>query len=45
MRSVTLKTGENVPVFGLGTWHMGEDRRSGRPRWRPSSWGSSSASP
>jgi diketogulonate reductase-like aldo/keto reductase len=24
MRSVTLKTGEKVPVLGLGTWRMGE---------------------
>jgi diketogulonate reductase-like aldo/keto reductase len=24
MRSVTLKTGETVPVLGLGTWRMGE---------------------
>ena len=25
--SVTLPNGEKVPAFGLGTWHMGEDRR------------------
>jgi diketogulonate reductase-like aldo/keto reductase len=25
--SVTLPDGEAVPAFGLGTWHMGEDRR------------------
>jgi diketogulonate reductase-like aldo/keto reductase len=25
--SVTLPDGESVPAFGLGTWHMGEDRR------------------
>ena len=25
--SVTLPGGEAVPAFGLGTWHMGEDRR------------------
>jgi diketogulonate reductase-like aldo/keto reductase len=24
---VTLPDGERVPAFGLGTWHMGEDRR------------------
>ena len=24
---VTLPDGESVPAFGLGTWHMGEDRR------------------
>jgi diketogulonate reductase-like aldo/keto reductase len=29
MRSVTLKTGEKVPVLGLGTWRMGE-RKSER---------------
>jgi diketogulonate reductase-like aldo/keto reductase len=29
MRTVTLKTGENVPVLGLGTWRMGE-RKSER---------------
>jgi diketogulonate reductase-like aldo/keto reductase len=25
--TVTLPSGETVPAFGLGTWHMGEDRR------------------
>jgi diketogulonate reductase-like aldo/keto reductase len=25
--TVTLPDGEIVPAFGLGTWHMGEDRR------------------
>lgn len=25
--TVTLPSGEAVPAFGLGTWHMGEDRR------------------
>jgi diketogulonate reductase-like aldo/keto reductase len=30
MRTVTLKEGVKVPVFGLGTWRMGE-RRSQRP--------------
>ena len=30
MRSVTLKSGEKVPVLGLGTWRMGE-RASERP--------------
>ena len=24
---VTLPDGESVPAFGLGTWHMGEERR------------------
>ena len=24
---ITLPDGESVPAFGLGTWHMGEDRR------------------
>ena len=24
MKSVTLSSGETVPAFGLGTWHMGE---------------------
>lgn len=27
MRQVTFKSGETVPALGLGTWHMGEDRR------------------
>ncbi|HYC44641.1 MAG TPA: aldo/keto reductase [Burkholderiales bacterium] len=26
MRSVTLPSGERVPAFGQGTWHMGDDR-------------------
>jgi diketogulonate reductase-like aldo/keto reductase len=25
--TVNLPSGEQVPAFGLGTWHMGEDRR------------------
>ena len=25
--TVTLPDGEGIPAFGLGTWHMGEDRR------------------
>ena len=28
MRQVKLKSGEMVPALGLGTWHMGEDRRN-----------------
>src|SRR5205085_2240037 len=24
---VTLPDGESIPAFGLGTWHMGENRR------------------
>ena len=30
MRSVTLKSGEKVPVLGLGAWRMGERVRAGR---------------
>lgn len=26
MRTVTLKTGEQIPQLGIGTWHMGERR-------------------
>jgi diketogulonate reductase-like aldo/keto reductase len=26
MRTVALPSGERVPAFGLGTWHMGENR-------------------
>jgi diketogulonate reductase-like aldo/keto reductase len=26
MKTVTLPSGDRVPAFGLGTWHMGEDR-------------------
>jgi diketogulonate reductase-like aldo/keto reductase len=27
MPTVTLPNGEQMPAFGQGTWHMGEDRR------------------
>src|SRR5437016_12880261 len=25
MKTVTLPSGESVPAFGMGTWHMGDD--------------------
>ena len=25
IKTVTLSSGERVPAFGMGTWHMGED--------------------
>lgn len=25
MKTVTLPSGDNVPAFGIGTWHMGDD--------------------
>ena len=34
MRTVTLKSGDKVPVLGLGTWRMGERRPERGPRWR-----------
>ena len=27
LRAVTLRSGEQVPALGQGTWYMGEDRR------------------
>jgi diketogulonate reductase-like aldo/keto reductase len=27
MKQITLPSGRSVPAIGLGTWHMGEDRR------------------
>jgi diketogulonate reductase-like aldo/keto reductase len=27
MKTISLRTGENVPALGQGTWRMGEDRR------------------
>ena len=40
--TVNLPGGETVPAFGLGTWHMGEDRR--RAPTRPPPCGSASSS-
>ena len=28
MRTVTLPSGETIPAFGLGTWHMGNSQAS-----------------
>ena len=42
--TVTLKSGDKVPVLGLGTWRMGERKSERAAEVAAISWGSISAS-